>query len=139
MARAERGRLPVEGDAGRSAPPAFDRRADLDAARAHGGDVGVQIVALNGDEPQAAAALEKGEERAARTRAEILVAISHGHELQIVVVVQRERVVGAAARMIAARVDIEAEAAIRVDAGRQLRHADHQMIDPREHRRLSRS
>ena len=128
--RAQARRLPAQLVAIGRAPAAVDRIADVDAAPAHRGHVCREIVALQRDVAKAGAAREKVQQRGTR---ETLLAFAHREQLEIVVLEERDRVLGAAVRVHAAGAHAEADARVGVDRLRQIRHADHDVVDARQH------
>jgi hypothetical protein len=126
IAGAKPGHPPSQLLSGRGAPPPVRRVSDVDAAPAHGGHVGGQIVALNGQVPEATAPPNELDEGGAGLA---LLTGANAEDLQVIVLEERDRVLRAGARMDATIVNVEANPAVRLHAGVQVRHADHGVID----------
>src|SRR6185369_8345512 len=119
------------------APRAVDRPAQIHAARAHRRRVGREIVALDHHVAQPAAPLEKLEQPAMHIVCAVLLPVAHGEQLEIVILAEGDGVVRALAWMLAARVDVEAEAPVGLHAPAELRDADHDVVDARKNGRYS--
>ena len=131
-------RAPPELAPGGRPAPALDGVAHLDAAAPHREHVGGQIVALNDDVAEAAAPREEIEEpsveAARRGRGpRLLRPVVHAQKLEIVLPVEGDRIVRPLARMHAAGRHREADAPEGGDPLVQVRHADHHVVDARQH------
>ena len=124
---AEPRRPPAELLSGRRAPPAIRRVVDVDTPATHGGHVRRKVVALQREVAQPASPRDEVHEGGAGLG---LPAAANAQKLQIVVLEEGDRVLRPPARMDAAVVDVEADLAVRLDAGLEIRHADHDVIDP---------
>ena len=63
----------------------------------------------------------------------LLGRVADRQQLEVVLVVERDRVVGALAGMDAARLDVEAQRAVLLGAPLEVGDADHEVIDAGEH------
>ena len=63
----------------------------------------------------------------------LLGRVADRQQLEVVLVVERDRVVGALAGMDAARLDVEAHAAVRLHAPLEAGDADHDVVNECEH------
>ena len=118
--------------------------ADIDTATAHGNDFCCEIVALQNDVTYAAARCDKvgkaGIPRARFAGGRVLRWITNRQQLDVIFVVKRDGVVRALARVLAARMHIKAHPDVLRDTLREVRHANHDMINAGKHngsRRLS--
>jgi len=107
-----RRRSPAQVLTRRRAPPTVDRVADVDTATSHGRHVGGEIVALDGDIADARRTREKFGERRAR---QVLLALSDGEQFEVIVLEERDRVLGAGAGMDTADKHGETDARVGVD------------------------
>src|SRR2546425_5053074 len=113
---------------------AFGRVGHVDPAPSHRGHVGLEVVALHSYVAEAAAAAEElGEPGVGAPGGYRGVALAQAQKLEIVLLVKGDRVVGRPAGMGAARVDVEADAGVGVDASREVRDADHDVVDAGQH------
>src|SRR6267142_2100712 len=134
IAGAETRGLPAKLLAARCAPRAIGWIAHVDTAPSHRGHVGRQVVALQRDvaEP-AAAGQELREPRVGASRSDRDAAVAKAQELEIVVLLEGDRVVGRAPRMGAPRIDVEPDARVGVDTALEVRNADHDVVDAGQH------
>ena len=118
----------------RRSPRAGGRITHVDIPPPHRRDVGRQIIALHGDvaEP-AAAGQELREPRVGASRGDRGVAVAKAQELEIVVLLERDRVVGRSPGVGAARIDVEPDARVGVDPAPEVRDADHDVVDAGQH------
>src|SRR5262249_43907410 len=77
--------------------------------------------------------VEQSRVRAAAPGGVKLAGIANAHELEIVVLMKRDRIVRPAAGVDAARIDVEPEARVGIDAAVQVRDTDHHMVDAGQH------
>src|SRR5262249_59141104 len=96
---------------------------------AHRAHVGGEIVALHDDEAKASTSIQEVGKATLGARRQIGGAIAHAGELEIVVTVKGDGVVGAPAAAHSARVDVEAEAPVGLDALVEARRADPPLVD----------
>ena len=136
IARTEERRAPAQLLALRRAPPAVADLAHVHAALAHRGHVGGQIVALQRHDPEAAALVEVLGEARVRAAGHDRAPVADAQDLQIVLVVEGDRVVGRPAGVRAAGIDGEAEPRVGLDPLGQVRHADHHVVDAGQHARV---
>jgi hypothetical protein len=119
--------------------PAVRDVVHVHAARAHRGDVRRQVVALQDDVADASARLdETGQVCAPAPRAlgggALLRRVADRQQLEVLLFVERDRVVGAPAGMDAARLDVEAQAAVLLDTPLEAGNTNHQVVDSGEHK-----
>src|SRR5262249_28620500 len=134
IARSQHGELPGERLPGGSLPRAVRGTAHLDPALAHRARVGREIVALHDDEPESPAPIQKVDETALGAGREVPRSTADPGELEIVVAVEGDGVVGAPAAADAARIDVEAEPAVGLDALVEAGRTDHHVVDAGQHR-----
>jgi len=67
----------------------------------------------------------------------VFVGVVDAEQLQVVVLVQADRVVGASPGVLAPGVDVEAEPRVRLDALPEVGHTEHDVVDSSEHGRVS--
>jgi len=128
--RPERRGPPAQLLAAGGAAPTAGRIAHVDAAAPHRLHVRVEIVALHAEVAQpTAGGQERPEPGAGLGRA----AWRDAQQLEIVLLQEGDGVLGAAARVRPARMDVEADPAVRLDTVGEVRDADHHVIDPGEH------
>src|SRR4029450_1618593 len=135
---AEPRRLPAKLLPRRGPATALGGVGDVDTAPAHGRHVGCQVVALHGDVAEAAAPGEVFGQAGVRAsglhgRPVVALAITQAQELQVVVLVKGNRVVGGPAGVRSAGKDAEADACVGRDALVQVGDADHDVVDTGEH------
>src|SRR5207237_4227139 len=116
VARPQGRGLPAQRLAGGRLACAVAWVTDVDATLAHPCHVGCEVVALHGDVAQSPAPRQKLEEAPARMAGEVLVPIVHAQQFEIVLLVKRDGVVRALARMHAAARGVGAEARAAVTA-----------------------
>src|SRR5258708_4471259 len=107
--------------------------ADLDPAPAHRRHVGRQVVALHDDVAEAAAAGQELGEASVGASGDDGVPVAQAQQLEIVLLVEGDGVVGRPAGVGAAGIDVEADPRIRGDARVQVRDADHDVVDAGQH------
>jgi hypothetical protein len=133
--RAQERRLPAVDRTARRLAAAFHRVAHIDAAGAHCRHVRRQVVALQDDVADAPARLDVlGQVGAPALRRLLLRRVVDREELEIVLPVERERIVRALARVRAAGVDVEAHLAVLLHAPLEIGDADHDVIDASKHK-----
>ena len=133
VARAEERGAPAQLLALERAAPAVADLAHVHAAAPHRGHVGGQVVALQRHDPEAAALVQVLGEARVRAAGHDRAPIADAQDLEIVLVVERDRVVGGPAGMRAAGVDGEPETRVGLDPLGQVRHADHHVVDAGQH------
>src|SRR5437899_4724365 len=120
--------------AGRAPSNAFGRVGHVDPAPSHRGHVGLEVVALHSYVAEAAAAGEElGEPGVGAPGGHRGVALAQAQKLEIVLLVKGDRVVGPPARVGAARVYVESDSGVGVDTSREVRDADHDVVDAGQH------
>jgi hypothetical protein len=136
VGRAEHCELPLELLPGRGAPAAIGRIADVDASFAHRGHFCRQVIALDDDVTDAAARRDEFRQRVGPTTGAarlVLGRIVDRQQLQVIVPVERDRVVCAFSGMRAAGIDVEAQLVVLLDAAREVGDADHHVVDTGKH------
>ena len=133
VARTQGRGLPAQGLAGWRLASAVARIADVDATLAHLRHIGHKVVALHRDIAEAPALRQKLQEAPTWMAGEVLVPIAHAHQFEVVLLMERNRVVRALAWMHAARRDVEPDARVGVDALLEIGDADHDVVDARKH------
>jgi len=132
--RPEHRGFPLELFSVRRAPAAVHRVAHVDTTAAHCGDVRRQVVALQDDVADAAARRDESREAAAPAAPRrVFGRIADRQQLEVVLLVERDRVVSALAGMHAARLDVEAHAPIGLHALGEVGDADHQVVNTCKH------
>ncbi len=125
--------LPAKLLAARRPARAGGRIAHVDPAPSHRRHIGRQVVALHGNVAKPAASGQKFREpRVGATRSDRGVA-AKAQELEIVVLLKGDRVMGRAAGVGAARIDVEPDARVGVDPSLEVRDADHDVVDAGQH------
>jgi hypothetical protein len=117
--------------------------AHVHAAPAHRGDVRREVVALHDEVADPAAGLDEARQVAApATRAAVgrplFRRVADRQQLDVILVVERDRVVRALARVRAALLDVEPDPAVLIHAPLEIRNANHDVIYAGEHEYLRR-
>jgi hypothetical protein len=119
---------------GRGAPRSRGRIAHVDAAASHRRHVRREVVALHPDVAEPTAARQVfGEPRVGASGSDRSARVAQAQQLEVVVLLEGDRVVGCSPGMGAARVDVESDARVGVDAAREVRDADHDVVDTGQH------
>src|SRR4029453_14780997 len=108
------GRAPAQRAAVGRAALAVGDVADVHVAATHARHIGGEVVALPRDVAHPAGGEESG--RPPAGGAPVLVGVAHAEDLEVVLAVEGDGVVGAAAGVDATRLHVEAEPAVEVDA-----------------------